>query len=67
MTTWIQTRDRITREAIELKPLKVLITILAAPFFLIGCLIGLIWFVFALAWQAGWVGVKQVRSSLTKS
>lgn len=66
MTTWIQTRDRITREAAELKPIKVLITILAAPFFIIGCLIGLVWYVGALAWSSVWVGVKSARASLVK-
>ena len=66
MATWIQTRDRITREAVELKPIKVFITLLAAPFFFVGCLIGLIWYLGALAWSAGWVGVKSVRSSLVK-
>lgn len=66
MAAWIQTRERITREAVELRPLKVLITVIAAPFFLIGCLFGVLWFVGAFAWQSVWVGVSQTRTSLTK-
>lgn len=66
MATWIQTRDRIVGEAVQLQPMKVLITVLAAPFFLIGLLIGLVWYVGALVWQSVWVGVSQARSSLVK-
>lgn len=63
--TWTQTtRERIVAEAAELAPLKVLITILAAPFFVIGALVGLVWIVGALAWQAAWVGTTWARSLL---
>lgn len=65
-TTWTQARERITREAVELRPMKVLVTILVAPFFLIGLLIGLVWFLCALVWQSIWVGVSQAHASLTK-
>ncbi len=66
MTTWEQTRVRITSEASELAPVKVLVTILAAPFFVIGLLIAFIWFVLTLAWQAAWVGVDVARRSLKR-
>lgn len=62
--TWNETQARIVREASELTPVKVLITILALPFFLVGALIGLVWVVAMLVWQAVWVGVSQTRSSL---
>jgi len=65
-TTWNETQARIIREASELTPVKVLITILAFPFFVLGAVIGLIWVVAILIWQAIWVGVSQTRSSLTK-
>lgn len=64
MTTWADTQTRIVREASELAPVKVLITILAAPFFLVGMLIGLVWVTAMLVWQAVWVGVSQTRASL---
>lgn len=64
--TWNETQKRIVREASELTPLKVLITLLAFPFFVIGCLVGALWVVGALVWQSLWVGVVQARSSLTK-
>ncbi len=67
MTTWTETQTRIVREASELAPVKVLITILAFPFFLIGAVIGLIWVVAMLIWQAIWVGVSQTRSMLKKT
>jgi hypothetical protein len=66
MTTWTQTQTRIVHNAIELKPLKVLITLLVLPFWLIGGLIGLVWFIGALFWQATWDGTKSVRNSLTR-
>ena len=64
MTTWEATQTRIVREAAELSPLKVLITILAAPFFLLGALIGFVWVLLMLVWQAVWVGVSQARETL---
>lgn len=67
MTTWTSTQTRIIREAVELRPLKVLITIIAAPFWLVGLLIGAAWYVVALAWSAIWVGLTQVRPQLIKS
>lgn len=65
MSNWNDTQTRILREASDLKPLKVLITIIAAPFFAIGWLFGLIWVVLTLVWQAIWVGVSQA-GSMTK-
>lgn len=62
--TWNDTQARIVREAAELNPVKVFITILALPFFLIGAVIGLVWVVAMLIWQAIWVGVSQTRASL---
>lgn len=66
MTSWEQTQTRILREAGELAPLKVLITIIAFPFFVIGIIFGLIWVVATLIWQAVWVGISQSRASLNQ-
>lgn len=62
--TWSETQARIVREASELSPIKVLITLLAAPFFVIGVLVGLVWYAGALMWQAVWVGVGSSRAAL---
>lgn len=65
-TTWAQTQERIVREASELTPVKFLITVLAAPFFFVGLLVGACWVVCTLVWQAVWVGVAQARATLTR-
>lgn len=65
--TWADTQTRILNEASQLAPLKVLITIIAAPFFLIGLIIGLVWVVAVLIWQAVWVGVGQARETLKRT
>lgn len=67
MTTWQATQTRIVREASELAPVKVLITILAAPFFAVGFLLGFIWVVFCLIWQAVWVGIAQAGSIVKRA
>lgn len=67
MTTWEATQSRIVREAAELTPIKVLITILAFPFFAIGIVVGALWVVATLIWQAVWVGVAQARTSLKRT
>lgn len=62
-TTWNQTQARIVREASQLAPMKVLITVILFPFFLIGAVLGLAWVVGTLVWQAVWVGVSAVQTS----
>jgi len=65
-TTWTETQQRIVREATELTPIKVLVTIIAFPFFVIGLLLGAVWVAVTLVWQAVWVGISQARVALTK-
>lgn len=65
-TTWTETQQRILREASDLTIGKVLVTIVAFPFFVLGWLLGAIWVVGALVWQAAWVGIAQARATLVK-
>lgn len=64
MTT-TQLLDRVHAEARELRPMRVLLTIVAAIPFVIGALVGAIvrvlWFAFAWAWAAGVVGFRSAR------
>lgn len=55
------TLDRIAAEAKQLRPGRVLLTIVTAPFFLIGWLIGVVWLALALLWSAGVVGCRAGR------
>lgn len=64
--TWTQTQQRIVREASELTPIKVLVTIIAFPFFVVGLLFGLVWVICTLVWQSVWVGITQTRATLTR-
>lgn len=67
MTTWEATQSRIVREASDLKLTKFLITLIAAPFFFIGFVLGMVWFVLTLIWQAAWVGVGMARQTLNRN
>lgn len=66
MTTWEATQARIVREASEIQFGRVLVTIISFPFYLIGFVLGLLWFVGTLVWQAGWVGAGQARHTLKR-
>ena len=35
--------DRVAEQALTLRPLKILLTILAVPFYVLGWLVGLLW------------------------
>lgn len=65
MTT-TQLLDQVHAEARELRPLRVLLSIVAAIPFLIGLIVGSIvralWVVFAWAWAACVVGFKAGRA-----
>lgn len=63
---WNATLDRITNNARGLTPGKVAVTIISAPFFIIGWLIGLVWVAGALIWSAGWVGVESARTAVRR-
>lgn len=57
--------DRVTAEAQRMHPLKVLLTILAVPFFVVGWLVGVVVraaaFVLVWAWAAIKVGFREAR------
>lgn len=57
--------DRIDEEARGLDPHKVALSILAAPFFALGIVVGLLvrsaWLVIAWLWVAGQAGYRMAR------
>jgi len=57
--------DSVHAEARELRPLKVLLTLVALPFFLAGVVLGAVvkvaWVAFAWAWAAAVVGYRSAR------
>ena len=66
MTTWEATQSRIIREASEIRLAKVLVTVIAAPFFAVGFVLMLVWCLLALVWQAAWVGASQAKQTLNR-
>jgi hypothetical protein len=66
MTTWEDTQTRIVVEASQIRPAKVFVTVVAAPFFAVGFALMLIWLLLTLLWQAGWVGAQTARTSLKR-
>lgn len=61
IVTWDRTLQRIATDARGFQPTKVLLTILAAPFYLLGLVIGLVWFVLIMVWASVAVGVDVGR------
>lgn len=59
--TEVNVFDRVQAKASELVPLKVLLSILAAPFYVLGFLVGVLWFALAWAYAAVLVGVQDGR------
>lgn len=53
--------DRVAVQAQEVRPLRVMLTILAFPFYLLGLLVGLVWVALAWCGAAVVVGVRDVR------
>ena len=66
MTTLYATVDRIRAEANQLDPVKVLITLLVAPLWVVGWALRLAWVVPALMWTGavqGWrVADEQIKA-----
>ena len=54
--------DRVASEAADVRPLKVLLTVLAFPFYLLGLLVGVVWVAAVFAIGACKVGVADVRA-----
>lgn len=61
IVTWDRTLQRIATDARSFSPAKAFLTILAAPFYLLGLLLGLVWLVLVMAWAAVAVGVDVGR------
>ena len=54
--------ERVALKAQTVRPVQVLLTILAAPFYVIGFLIGFIWAALVWLWAATTVGFADARS-----
>jgi hypothetical protein len=55
------TLDKITSEARSLSPTRIVATIITAPFFVIGWVVGLVFIAVALLWSAVVVGFRVGR------
>lgn len=66
MTTTTELLDQVHAEARELRPLRVLLSIIAAVPFVLGVVVGTVvrvaWVVFAWCWAAGVVGFRTGRA-----
>ena len=54
--------DKVAARAHRATPLKALLWVLAAPFWLLGALLGLIWIALVWAWAAICVGIDDARA-----
>lgn len=54
---------RVAARAVEIQPARVALTILAAPFYALGFLVGLLWVAIAWSCAAVALGVADVRAS----
>lgn len=55
------TFDRVAERAATYQPAKILLTVLAVPFYVVGFVVGVLWVALAWAWAAVLVGVGDVR------
>lgn len=53
--------DRVAAAAQEIKPLRVLLSVIASPFYVVGFLVGLLIVAFMWAYAAVQVGVADAR------
>ena len=53
--------DRVASRAQTISPIKVILTLLALPFYLLGLVAGLVLVTVSWAWAAATVGVEDVR------
>lgn len=58
---WNRTLQRIAADSSKLDPAKVLLTIVALPFYVVGWVLGRIWLVLVFAWSAVAVGIDTGR------
>lgn len=61
----ITTIDRVQAQAAQLQPLKILLSVLAAPFYVLGWVFGVVWVVLSWSLAAVLVGVTDARSKVT--
>jgi len=54
--------DRVAEQAGKNKPSKLLLSLLALPFYVLGLLVGLVVAVFVFAWAGVQLGVADVRA-----
>jgi hypothetical protein len=54
--------ERVAQRAASISIAKILLTILAAPFYAVGLLVGVLWVAAAWAVSAGMLGVEDMRS-----
>lgn len=57
--------ERVAREAVAVKPVKVLLTVLALPFYVVGLVVGLLVVAVMFAAGAVKVGIGDVRERVT--
>lgn len=56
--------ERVAAEAVAVKPVRVVATVVAVPFWVLGVLAGLVWFAVVFAAGAVKVGFGDVRARL---
>lgn len=54
--------DRVAAEALDVRPLKAVLTLLAMPFYVLGCVLGLLWVVVRFAVGAVKVGIADAQA-----
>jgi len=57
--------ERVAAHAADIRPVRVALAILSAPFYLLGLLVGLVWVAVAWAAAAVVVGVHDMRDRST--
>jgi len=57
--------DRVAVEAGKVRPLGVLLWVLAAPFFVVGCLVAVVWVAVLFAFGAVRVGFVEGRAKVS--
>lgn len=58
----VTTFDQIAEKAASVQPLRLLLSIIAAPFYVVGVLIGVVWLLASWAYAAVLVGVSDARA-----
>lgn len=59
--------DRVTAEALNVRPAKAILTVLAVPFYVLGWVIGLLWVVVLFAVGAIKVGILDAKERATRT